>query len=318
MSPRSVNPIAPNCNLWATERPTERRTGCAAVPQRCRDEHRVSAIPATFRAYVAEKIERPRRARRPRLRRGRPAPGRGRDPGRLVERQLQGRPGHAGGRQGRPDQPADPRDRPRRARSWRARIRRSRRGTAVVAHGYELGVSRHGGYAEYQRVPAGWVVPLAPGLSPREAMAIGTAGFTAAMSVVALEDRGLAAGRRAGAGDRAPRAASAARPWRSSPSVATRSGRRPARTTRPPRLRQLGASGILTRDEVTAAGRPLDSERWAGRGRRRRWRDAAVRPAHAADRGGRRVVRERRRSRRSRRPSSRSSCAASRCSAWTR
>ena len=64
-------------------------------------------------------------------------------------------------------------------------------GTAVLAHGYELGVSRHGGYTEYQRVPAGWVVPLAPGLTPRDAMSIGTAGFTAAMSVVALEDRGL-------------------------------------------------------------------------------------------------------------------------------
>ena len=64
-------------------------------------------------------------------------------------------------------------------------------GTAVLAHGYELGVSRHGGYSEYQRVPAGWVVPLAAGLEPRDAMAIGTAGFTAAMSVSALEARGL-------------------------------------------------------------------------------------------------------------------------------
>src|SRR6186713_684539 len=42
-------------------------------------------------------------------------------------------------------------------------------GEAVLAHGYEIGVSRHGGYSEYQRVPAGWVVPLAPGLSPRDA-----------------------------------------------------------------------------------------------------------------------------------------------------
>src|SRR4051812_18953454 len=67
-------------------------------------------------------------------------------------------------------------------------------GTAVLAHGYELGVSRHGGYAEYQRVPSGWVVPLPPGLAPRDAMAIGTAGFTAAMSVVALEERGLQPG----------------------------------------------------------------------------------------------------------------------------
>ncbi len=64
-------------------------------------------------------------------------------------------------------------------------------GTAVLAHGYELGVSRHGGYSEYQRVPAGWVVPLAAGLAPRDAMSIGTAGFTAAMSVSALEARGL-------------------------------------------------------------------------------------------------------------------------------
>ena len=78
-------------------------------------------------------------------------------------------------------------------------------GSAVLAHGYELGVSRHGGYTEYQRVPAGWVVPLAPGLSARDAMSIGTAGFTAAMSVVALEDRGLEPGWRAGAGDRSVR-----------------------------------------------------------------------------------------------------------------
>src|ERR1700752_5424530 len=53
-------------------------------------------------------------------------------------------------------------------------------GSAVLAHGYELGVSRHGGYAEFQRVPAGWVVPLPPGLSTRDAMAIRTAGFTPA------------------------------------------------------------------------------------------------------------------------------------------
>ena len=77
-------------------------------------------------------------------------------------------------------------------------------GAAVLAHGYELGVSRHGGYAEYQRVPAGWVVPLPPGLSARDAMSIGTAGFTAAMSVVALEER-LDPGRWAGAGHRCVR-----------------------------------------------------------------------------------------------------------------
>ena len=75
-------------------------------------------------------------------------------------------------------------------------------GSVVLAHGYELGVSRHGGYAEYQRVPAGWVVPLAPGLSPRDAMAIGTAGFTAAMSRRGARGPRAGARRRAGARDR--------------------------------------------------------------------------------------------------------------------
>ncbi len=71
-----------------------------------------------------------------------------------------------------------------------------------------LGVSRHGGYAEYQRVPAGWVVPLPAGLTPRLAMAVGTAGFTAALSVVRLEERGLRPGARPGARDRRVAAAS--------------------------------------------------------------------------------------------------------------
>ncbi|USI93101.1 acrylyl-CoA reductase family protein [Rhodococcus pyridinivorans] len=63
-------------------------------------------------------------------------------------------------------------------------------GDTVVAHGYDIGTARHGGYAELTRVPAEWVVPLHH-LSPRDACAIGTAGFTAAMSVVALLDAGI-------------------------------------------------------------------------------------------------------------------------------
>lgn len=136
-------------------------------------------------------------------------------------------------------------------------------GTAVAAHGYELGVSRHGGYAEYQRVPAGWVVPLAPGLSPREAMAIGTAGFTAAMSVVALEDRGL----QPNAGPVLVTGASGGVGGTAVAILAERGYEVWAATGKDdevPRLRQLGASGFLSRDEVTAAGRPLESERWAG------------------------------------------------------
>lgn len=136
-------------------------------------------------------------------------------------------------------------------------------GAAVVAHGYELGVSRHGGYAEFERVPAGWVVPLAPGLSTRDAMSIGTAGFTAAMSVAALEDRGLdptdgpvlVTGASGGVGGTALAI------------LADRGYEVWAATGKPEeaaRLRTMGASGILSRDEVTGEGKPLESERWAG------------------------------------------------------
>ena len=76
-------------------------------------------------------------------------------------------------------------------------------GDAVLAHGYEIGTGRHGGYAEYARVPADWVVKLGS-LSPRDGAAIGTAGFTAAMSVQALIDHGRT-GRRADRGDRGDR-----------------------------------------------------------------------------------------------------------------
>src|SRR3954468_15087986 len=64
-----------------------------------------------------------------------------------------------------------------------------RQGTDVLAHGYEIGVARHGGFAEFARVPADWVVPLPAGLSAREAMTLGTAGFTAALAVLELVDR---------------------------------------------------------------------------------------------------------------------------------
>ncbi|WP_433660652.1 oxidoreductase [Nocardia sp. CA-128927] len=63
-------------------------------------------------------------------------------------------------------------------------------GDLVVAHGYDIGVSQNGGFAEYARVSADWVVKL-DGLSPRDAAALGTAGFTAGLSVQSLLDRGL-------------------------------------------------------------------------------------------------------------------------------
>lgn len=64
-------------------------------------------------------------------------------------------------------------------------------GDEVLVTGYEIGVNHFGGYSEVARVPAEWIVPLPQGLSLKEAMAIGTAGFTAALSIHRLEENGV-------------------------------------------------------------------------------------------------------------------------------
>jgi len=64
-------------------------------------------------------------------------------------------------------------------------------GDAVIATSYDIGVAHHGGYAEKARMPADWVVPLPAGLSLHDAMAFGTAGFTAALAVARMEHNGL-------------------------------------------------------------------------------------------------------------------------------
>ncbi len=64
-------------------------------------------------------------------------------------------------------------------------------GDPVIATSFDIGVAHHGGYAEYARVPADWVVPLPAGLDLFEAMALGTAGFTAALGVFRMEENGL-------------------------------------------------------------------------------------------------------------------------------
>ncbi|MFZ5509486.1 MAG: oxidoreductase [Pseudomonadota bacterium] len=68
---------------------------------------------------------------------------------------------------------------------------RFKEGDQVIATSYDLGVAHHGGYAKYARVPADWVVPLPQGLSLFDAMVLGTAGYTAALGVVRMEDNGL-------------------------------------------------------------------------------------------------------------------------------
>jgi putative YhdH/YhfP family quinone oxidoreductase len=136
-------------------------------------------------------------------------------------------------------------------------------GSEVLANGYEIGTAWHGGYGELARLPAGWVVPLPEGLTARDAMAIGTAGFTAAMSVAALEERGL----RPGDGPVLVTGASGGVGSAAIAILASRGHEVWAATGKPDehdRLRDLGAAGFLSREEVTAPGRPLESMRWAG------------------------------------------------------
>jgi acrylyl-CoA reductase (NADPH) len=136
-------------------------------------------------------------------------------------------------------------------------------GDEVIAHGYDLGTSHHGGFAEYAAVPANWVVPLPAGLTARDAMAIGTAGFTAAMAVDALQGRGLdpadgpvlVTGATGGVGSTAIGLLAAA-----GFEVWATTGKEDERAW----LETLGAVGFLSREECFAPGKPLEKERWAG------------------------------------------------------
>ena len=136
-------------------------------------------------------------------------------------------------------------------------------GQPVVVHGYDLGVAHHGGYSQFARVPAGWVVPLPPGLTERRAMAVGTAGFTAALSVIALEERGL----RPGAG---PVLVTGATGGVGSVAVSLLAARGhqvtavTGKTDAAGWLRSLGATDVVDRSTVSDTSRPLQKEVWAG------------------------------------------------------
>lgn len=137
-------------------------------------------------------------------------------------------------------------------------------GQQVLAHGYEIGVARHGGYAEYARVPADWVVAMPDGLDAREAMALGTAGYTAALSVHRMEERGLAP-------DQGPVLVTGATGGVGSVAVGILAERgyevvgATGTESEHDYLRGLGASEVVSREEVTAeSDRPLEKERWAG------------------------------------------------------
>jgi len=134
-------------------------------------------------------------------------------------------------------------------------------GTEVLVHGYDLGVAHNGGYAEYARVPGEWVVPLPGGLSTTQAMAIGTAGFTAALAVARLERHGvqpgdgpvLVTGATGGVGSTAVSI------------LAARGFEVTASTGKDARgyLESLGAAEVISREDVEGDGKPLSKQRWA-------------------------------------------------------
>jgi len=137
-------------------------------------------------------------------------------------------------------------------------------GTEVIAHGYDVGVSRHGGYAQYARVPAEWLVALPDGLTAREAMIVGTGGFTAALSVIALQEHEvtpengpvLVTGATGGVGSTAVDLLAGL-----GFDVVASTGKASAAEY----LTSLGASSIIDRSELSEESRrPLESTVWAG------------------------------------------------------
>ena len=136
-------------------------------------------------------------------------------------------------------------------------------GDDVLVTGYDLGVAHDGGYAEYVRVPADWVVRVPQGLSLFDVMAIGTAGFTAALSIVEMERNGLApsngpvivTGATGGVGSVAIQCL-AARGY----TVTALTGKDDQHDF----LKSLGAAGVLSRNALQMGTKPLEKMLWAG------------------------------------------------------
>ena len=139
---------------------------------------------------------------------------------------------------------------------------RFRPGDEVVVTGYDLGVGHDGGYAQYVRVPADWVVPIPAGLTAFDAMAIGTAGFTAALSIIELERNGLrpgsgrvlVTGATGGVGSMAVQCL-AARGY----DVTALTGKNGEHEY----LRSIGAKEVIPRSTVQPSTKPIEKAAWA-------------------------------------------------------
>ena len=136
-------------------------------------------------------------------------------------------------------------------------------GDAVVLNGWGAGETHLGGFAQRARVPGGWLVPLPEAFTPAQAMAIGTAGYTAALCVLALERHGvtpdagpvLVTGATGGVGSVAVALLATA-----GHEVLASTGK----AAEAAYLKDLGAAGVLDRAELSEKSRPLGKERWGG------------------------------------------------------
>ena len=139
---------------------------------------------------------------------------------------------------------------------------RYRVGDAVLLNGWGVGEAHWGGLAQKARVKADWLVPLPAGMAPSQAMAIGTAGYTAMLCVMALQQNGVAT-------DHGPVLVTGANGGVGSIAIAllSRLGFTVhAATGRPheaDHLKALGASEVIDRSTLNAPGKPLQKERWA-------------------------------------------------------
>jgi acrylyl-CoA reductase (NADPH) len=138
-----------------------------------------------------------------------------------------------------------------------------RAGDRVLVNGFGLGESHSGGLAERGRVKGEWLVPVPAAFTTRQAMSIGTAGYTAALALLALEQQGL----RPGAGDVLVTGA-AGGVGSVAIALLSRGGYRVVASTGRPKeaeyLRALGAAEVLDRATLAAPGKPLQKERFAG------------------------------------------------------
>jgi len=136
-------------------------------------------------------------------------------------------------------------------------------GDAVLLNGYGLGETHSGGLAQKARVKADWLVPLPAALTARQAMAIGTAGYTAMLCVMALQKHGVAPG----SGDVLVTGANGG-VGTVAITLLSRLGYRVVASTgrlqETDFLKSLGAAEVISRDELSSPGKPMAKERWAG------------------------------------------------------